>query len=44
MPQSCPLPRRRRNSPACVPPVTTIISVTPAFTSASMEYVTMGRS
>ena len=44
MPYSCPLPSRRKNSPACVPPVTSIRSVTPAFTSASIEYVTIGRS
>ena len=36
MPYSWPLPSSRRNSPAWVPPVTTISSVTPAETSVSM--------
>ena len=44
MPHSLPLPRRRRNSPAWVPPVTIMISSTPAVTRASMAYVTIGRS
>src|SRR5665213_1298274 len=44
MPYSWPLPSRRKNSPACVPPVTSISSSMPAWTSASTAYVTIGRS
>src|SRR5262245_47685061 len=44
MPCSCPSPSSRKNSPACVPPVTSITSVMPARTSASIAYVTIGRS
>src|SRR6266545_3152637 len=44
MPYSCPFPSRRKNSPACVPPVTTISSPIPARTSASTAKLTMGRS
>src|SRR5947208_1437372 len=44
MPYSWPLPSSRKNSPACVPPVTSINSWTPASTSASTAYVTIGRS
>src|SRR5512133_3283521 len=32
------------NSPACAPPLTSISSVIPAWTSASTAYVTIGRS
>ena len=44
MPNSWPLPSSRRNSPACVPPVTSMISVMPALTSASIDHCTIGRS
>src|SRR5262249_23007013 len=44
MPCSWPFPSSRKNSPACVPPVTSISSVNPALTSASIAYVTIGRS
>src|SRR5690242_15949084 len=44
MPNSLPLPSRRRNSPAWVPPVTSMISPTPASTSASIAQLIIGRS
>ena len=44
MPWPCPSPSRRKNSPAWVPPVTSMTSVDPAETIASIAYVTIGRS
>ncbi len=44
MPHSCPLPSRRKNSPAWVPPVTSMISSMPLETTASMDQAIMGRS
>ena len=44
MPNSCPLPSSRRNSPAWVPPVTSISSVIPALTRVSIDHWIIGRS
>ncbi len=44
MPYSRPLPRSRRNSPACVPPVTSMISSMPLDTTASIDQAIIGRS
>src|SRR5436190_8272092 len=44
MPCSWPFPSSRKNSPAWVPPVTSISSTTPARTSASIACETIGRS
>ena len=44
MPYSRPFPSSRRNSPACVPPVTSMISLIPLCTSASIAHAIIGRS
>ena len=44
MPYSRPFPKRRRNSPAWVPPVTSMISSIPAETTASIAQAIIGRS